>query len=99
MQGRLRYLTDRVALTTVELAAHERQDYKPPEAPTFAAQISQTFFDSLTGLRQLGEALVLIVVALTPWAIALTIVGIPLAWCLWRLTRRKSRTIVTVTAI
>lgn len=99
MQGRLRYLTDRVALTTVELAAHERQDYKPPEAPTFAANISQTFYDSLAGLRRFGEAIVLVIVALVPWAIAVLVIGIPFVWSLWRLTRRRRGPIVTATAV
>src|SRR5262245_8210567 len=32
MQGRLRYLNDRVTLTTVEITASERTDYQPPQA-------------------------------------------------------------------
>jgi hypothetical protein len=99
MQGRLRYLTDRVALTTVELAAYERQDYQPPEAPTFAAQISQTFFDSLDALRKVGEALVLVVVALTPWLVVFLVITVPLAWFLWRVTRRRPAQVVTATAV
>jgi hypothetical protein len=99
MQGRLRYLTDRVALTTVELAAYERQDYQPPEAPTFAAQISQTFFDSLDALRQVGEALVLVVVALTPWLVVFLVITVPLAWFLCRVTRRRPAQVVTATAV
>jgi uncharacterized coiled-coil protein SlyX len=99
MQGRLRYLIDRVALTTVELAAHERQDYKPPEAPTFAANISQTFFDSLAGLRQFGEAIVLVIVALVPWLVAFAVVVTPLVWLAWRHTRRRRSQVVTATAV
>ena len=89
MQGRLRYLTDRVALTTVEIAAYERTDYVPPEAPTFAGKIAQTFSDSLAGLRTFGEALVLIAVAVAPWLLALVIASLPVVWLLWRVTRRK----------
>jgi uncharacterized coiled-coil protein SlyX len=99
MQGRLRYLTDRVALTTVELAAFERQDYKPPEAPTFATQIAQTFAESVAALRQLGEGLVLVAVALAPWLLAACLVAVPLFWWLRRLTRRKPAPVVTATAI
>lgn len=99
MQGRLRYLTDRVALTTVELAAHERQDYKPPEAPTFAANISQTFFDSLGGLRRFGEAIVLVIVALVPWLVAFVFFALPLAWIVWRFNRRRRGQVVTATAV
>jgi uncharacterized coiled-coil protein SlyX len=99
MQVRLRYLTDRVALTTVELAAYEREDYKPPEAPTFATNISQTFFDSLGGLRRFGEAIVLIVVALVPWVVAFVIAALPLVWIVWRFTRRRRGQVVTATAV
>jgi uncharacterized coiled-coil protein SlyX len=102
MQGRLRYLTDRVALTTVELAAYERTEFKPPEAPTFAANVSQSFFESLDKLRQCGEAVVLLVVALVPWVLALALLAaltVSLVWLLWRITRRKPMPIVTATAI
>jgi hypothetical protein len=95
----LRYLTDRVSLTTVELAAHERADYKPPEAPTFAANVSQTFFDSLAGLRQFGETIVLIVVALVPWLVAFVFFALPLVWLVWRVTRRRRGQVVTATAV
>ena len=98
MQGRLRYLTDRVALTTVEIAAYERAEYEPPEAPTFAGKISQTFFDSLDELRKFGEALVLLVVAVAPWLLFLMILACPFILLLWRLIRR-SRRVVTATAV
>jgi uncharacterized coiled-coil protein SlyX len=99
MQGRLRLLNDRVALTTVELAAYERKEYTPPEAPTFAANISQTFFDSLDALRKCGEALVLVVVALVPWVVAIFVLAIPFVWLLWRIARRKPVQVITATAI
>lgn len=99
MQGRLRYLTDRVALTTVEIAAYERQEYEPPEAPTFAGKISQTFFDSLNSLRRFGEAIVLAIVAIAPWIAALALVTLPIVWWLWRLARRRPAAVVTATAV
>jgi uncharacterized coiled-coil protein SlyX len=88
MQGRLRYLTDRVALTTIEITAYERKEYQPPQTPTFAARISHTFWDSVRLLREFGEAWVLVFAGLAPWLIALTIVLTPLVWLVWRCGRR-----------
>ena len=39
MEGQLRFLSNRVSLTTVTITAREERDYKPPTAPTFAARI------------------------------------------------------------
>jgi hypothetical protein len=87
MQGRLRSMVDRIALTTIQLTAYERLDYQPPLAATFPDRIRQTFSDSLTALRQCGEAWVLFVVALSPWLIAMFLLLGPLVW--W--ARRRSR--------
>ena len=88
MQGRLRYLTDRVDLTTIEISAYERRDYQPPLAPTFAARIQQTFADSIGLMRQLGEAWVLAIVGLAPWLLLLVILLTPLVWWARRRARR-----------
>jgi hypothetical protein len=90
IQGRLRYLGDRVALTTIEIAAYERLDYEPPEA-TFGQRIASTFAVSLDRLRQCGQAIVLVFTALAPWAIAAAVVVLPLALLLRR-RWRQSRT-------
>jgi hypothetical protein len=89
MQGRLRYLTDRVALTTVEIRAYERRDYRPTEA-TFTGRIAHTFWQSLDMLRSLAEACVLLLVALVPWFVALLAFAVPFAWLIRRLTRRTA---------
>lgn len=86
MQGRLRFLADRVALTTVEITAYERRDYRPPES-TLAGRIAYTFSISLDRLRQCGETALLIAVALVPWIVALAVISVPLLW----LARRRRR--------
>jgi hypothetical protein len=96
LQGRLRYLSDRVALTTVEISAYERLDYQPPEA-TFKQRIATTFAVSVDRLRQLGQAIVLFMTALAPWAVAALIVLLPIGLIV---RRRRSRTsVVTASAI
>jgi hypothetical protein len=93
MQGRLRMLSDRVALTTVEISAYERHEYHPPEA-TFVGRIRDTWQHSLDQMRQLGETCFLAVVALAPWLALLTMLAFvfvtPCAWLIRRWLRRLS---------
>jgi hypothetical protein len=85
-QGRLRYLANVSALSTVTITASELRDYKPPISPAFSTQIGRTFFNSLELLIDFGKGIVLLVVAGLPW---LPVVAL-LAWPLWRLMRRAS---------
>ncbi len=89
MQGKLRYLSDRVSLTTVEISAYERLDYEPEEA-TFSARIVNTFQGSLTQLRQFGEGLLLIVTALLPWMIVGVVVFIPVGLVVRRMKKGRA---------
>jgi hypothetical protein len=77
LQGRLNYLSDRVALTTIEIQAYERLDYQPPEA-TFGQRIASTFSVSLDRLRRLGQAVVLVATALAPWLVAGLMILLPI---------------------
>ena len=86
-QGRLRYLANVSALSTVTVTASELRDYKPPISPAFSTQIGRTFFNSVELLVDLGKGLVLLVVAGLPW---LPVVAL-IAWPLWRLMRRLPR--------
>jgi uncharacterized coiled-coil protein SlyX len=88
MEGKLRYLTDRIAMTTVTISAREERDYTPPQAPTFGVKIHRTFADSLLALRRFGETLVLLIVAATPWLVVGCVLLIPVGiW--WKRRRRK----------
>jgi len=95
MQGRLRYLTDRGALSTIEFSAYERRDDEPQMAPTFAARFHQMFADSTGLMRHLGEPWVLAVVRLAPWLLLLSIVLTPLVWRVRRRSRRLQSPAVT----
>jgi hypothetical protein len=76
LQGRIRFLSDRVALTTVEIAAYERLDYQPPEA-TFAQRLHSTLLFSVDRLRQLAEFIAITLTAVVPWMVALSLLLLP----------------------
>jgi Na+-transporting methylmalonyl-CoA/oxaloacetate decarboxylase gamma subunit len=88
MEGRMRYLTNRISLTTVTITAREQQNYVPPQAPTFAAQIGQTWSGSVRTLKDFGQGLVLFVVGLAPWLPVLAFLVVPVVWLVRRLRRR-----------
>jgi hypothetical protein len=90
MEGRKRYLENRTALTTVTIQGIERQDYVPPQAPTFSERIGLVWKSSLFALRRFGEGLTLCGVALAPWLVVLAIVIAPLAWLVRRRRRRRA---------
>lgn len=69
-EGQRRYLENRTALATVTIHAEQRERYVPPQAPTFVNRVTATWQTSLEALRQLAEAILLLVVSLTPWALS-----------------------------
>ncbi len=88
MEGKLRYMSDRVAMTTITISAREERQHVPTLAPTFAANISHTFFSSLDQLRAFCEVLILVAVAVLPWLTGFCIVfAAPTIW----LIRRRRR--------
>jgi hypothetical protein len=80
MEGRLRVMANRSELSTVTIEALEWKDYKSPAAATFPTQIGRTFFRSVDGLMQFGQALVLIAVALAPWLPFIALVILAVRW-------------------
>jgi hypothetical protein len=87
MQGRLRYLTNVTALSTVTIVATEIKGYTPPVIPTFRTQIGRTFQNSLETLIELGKALILVCVAAAPWVPVVAVIALPLWWLFRRLVR------------
>jgi hypothetical protein len=87
MQGRVQYLEKLSALTTVTVIMHERKGYVPPQNPAFATTVGQTFGASLDALLRFGQALVIVVVAVTPWLPVIAFFAVPL----WLLMRRHVR--------
>jgi uncharacterized coiled-coil protein SlyX len=87
MEGRLRFLANRVDLTTITILAREDFDYVPPQAPTFLAKVDTTWSQSLIAMGRLGEGLALIAVALAPWLVVLALLGLPVL--VWRARRSR----------
>ena len=90
MMGRLRYLRDRVSLSTVTVQIREEKDYVPPEQPTLTSRIASTWAISLDGLRSFSVGLLLMAVGITPWLPVLLVAGL-LFWFVLRLLLRRVR--------
>ena len=80
MQGRLRFLTNRTELTTVKVHAREQRDYVPPQSPTFATRIRETWGVSISSLRKFGEDCTVVFIALVPWLAIIAVLTAPLLW-------------------
>jgi hypothetical protein len=89
-QGRLKFLGDRTALSTVTVEAVEWKDFKSPLAASFSSQIGRTFATSVENLLGFGKGLVLVVVALAPWT-PFFLIGLMLLIWLMRAAGRSSR--------
>jgi Domain of unknown function (DUF4349) len=90
LKGTVKLWDNQVALATVEIVMHERQQYAPPVTASFTSNISHTFYGSLDNLIAFVEGVTLLLVALTPWTpvIALFVAGL---WLLVRRTSPRSR--------
>ncbi len=88
-EGKLRYMSDRIAMTTVTISAREDKSYTPAQAPTFAAKTRNVFFTSLAALRQFGEGIALAIVGAAPWFVLGCIASTPLL--IWYRRRRRRR--------
>jgi hypothetical protein len=80
LKARQRVLENLIELTTVTVEMHERGTYMPPESPTFDTTIGRTFAGSIDALVAVGKALVLVMVALTPWLPVIAVFVVPLWW-------------------
>ncbi len=89
-EGRVRLLANLTALTTVTVTLQEIKNYLPPQAPTFAASVSNTFSGSVDLLVAFAKSLVLIASALLPWIPILAAVLVPLWWLVRRARRRAA---------
>lgn len=84
-EGRVKYLATMAAMSTITLAAREDASYVPPTAPTFASRASGTFHTSVAALRDFGQWLALLAVALAPWLPLILVGALLLRWTLRRL--------------
>ena len=87
IEGRLRYLQDHTAFSTVTITAREERDYEPPRSPSFVDRVVTTWEGSLGAMRATGENIAVAGVAAAPWAAVLVVFLSPLEW----FRRRKRR--------
>ncbi|GAC1449656.1 MAG: hypothetical protein NVSMB9_33630 [Isosphaeraceae bacterium] len=97
MQGRIRYLANVSAMSTVTITATEVRDYTPPLPPTFATLVSRTFNASLTSLTEFGKAVVLLGVAIVPWLPVIALMSLLILWIGRRIIRFGLRTPILLT--
>lgn len=80
IEGRLRFLTNQTDLSTVTITVREVKNFVPEGPPTLATTLSRSLTGSLDTMRSLGVALLVVLVALLPWALPIGL----LAWLVVR---------------
>jgi hypothetical protein len=93
MEGRVRFLTDRTAYTTITIDAVERETYVAAPPPGLWTRVAQTWSESLNALRQLAEDILVGLVAILPWLVVATVICVAL-WSLLRSRKRRVKTVV-----
>ncbi|MCD9024440.1 DUF4349 domain-containing protein [Cohnella silvisoli] len=99
IKGRIRFLDQNVAFSTINLRLYqatgieEIKEEKVDEKQTFSERISDALAGSTKVLRQFGEGVLVVVAALLPVLIVLTVLGIPTFYFVSK--RRSVRRAVT----
>lgn len=91
MQGRLKYLKNRVAFSTVTIDAREEKDYVPQKAPDFTGRIGIAWKNSIRELKETGQDFVVAAVYFAPWFIPLSVLVVGLTFG-WKRARRSKTT-------
>lgn len=92
-KGQLQRLDKLSALATITITLNERKSYVRPESPAFGTQIGRTFGNSLEALKDFGQGLVLVLVALVPWLPLIALILLP-PWITYRRWRKRSGPVV-----
>lgn len=87
IQGRIRYLSNQSAMSTVTIALREIKEFVPKGSPSIPTQAGRAFLSSVTEMRDAGVALLVFGAGLTPWIVPLAVVVI----VAWRSSRRKGK--------
>jgi hypothetical protein len=85
IEGRLRFLTNQTDLSTITITLREVKNFVPEGPPTLATQVSRSFGDSLDALKAFVVGLLLLVVALVPWLLPLSLAG----WLVFRFVKKR----------
>jgi hypothetical protein len=93
-KGQLQRWDKETEYATVTVKIDERKGYVPTTTPTFGTSISRAFLGSFDALVSLGKAIVIVVVALTPWLPVLALIGVGI----WLGVRRQKRQLASPVA-
>ncbi len=88
-KGQLQRWDKETQYATVVVTMHDRKDYVPTTSPTFSTSISRTFWGSWESLLSVGQAIVIAVVALTPWLPVLGLIGLAIWLGIRRMQKRR----------
>ena len=84
IEGRLRFLENQTDLSTLTVTIQEVKNFQPEGPPNVTTQVSRSFSSSIDAMKQLGIGLLLVVVAILPWALPILIV-------LWIVVQRRRK--------
>ncbi len=86
IEGRLRFLTNQTDLSTITITLKEVKNFVPEGPPTLATQVSRSFSASMENLKAFFVGILLIVVALAPWVLPLTLA----CWIVFRIVKKRT---------
>ena len=87
-EGRLRYLSNQTAYSTVTVRVREERDYVPPARPAFGGRLSNAFADGWEGVASLARGTTLAAARAAPFCLTVVLPAALVAW--WVIRRRKS---------
>ena len=87
-EGRLRYLSNQTAYSTVTVRVREERDYVPPSRPAFGSRLTDAFADGWEGVASLARGTTLAAARVAPFI--LTVV-LPAALIVWLIVRRRRK--------
>src|SRR5205823_3994620 len=89
LQGRRQLLKALSDMATVTVFLHERGSYMPEESASFGTLLGRAFEGSISALVNIGQGLVIVLVALSPWLVVAVAVGLPASFFLRRRWRGR----------
>ncbi len=89
-EGKLRLWDGQVSLATVKLRLVTQQVYAVSEPPGLMDRIESSLGQSFAALTSFGMGLLIMLAALIPWAIPLTVAGFAVRGLFRRLSRRRA---------
>ena len=87
-EGRLRYLSNQTAYSTVTVRVREERNYVPPARPAFGGRLANAFADGWEGVASLARGTTLAAAWAAPFCLTVVLPVALIAW--WVLRRRRN---------